>query len=134
MSNSDDPIEQLKQFNFRLRHQFELAEALLPAMNRQIEDFATLNLGNLVLLGNVILEQPYLPGCGPSDSAQLHQAALMIPGGLGVLRWDLEEYLELRDVPDGLETEASLRFVPLAECGAGIKGLLVSEARQLLDR
>jgi hypothetical protein len=134
MSGSSDPIERMKEFNLQLRRQVELAEALLPAINQQIQHFAALGLSHTVILGKILHQRSYTPGLGPTDSGQVYQAAIMVPGGLGIVRWDSEQHAALLDFPDGPESEASIHFVPLDECEAGIKALLVSEARNLLDQ
>jgi hypothetical protein len=76
-----------------IRHQLEVAEACVPAINDQIAQLAKTGLtADDVIWGDVVFEQACTSPPG-TDASHLLQVALLIPGGLGIVRWDREEYL-----------------------------------------
>ena len=87
-----------------------------------------------VVLGAVIYYRYYASQPGGNDSGQLVQAALSVAGGIGVVLWDSEEYAELQDVPDGLQVEAQLGFVPFERCEPALQGLLLPQIEPLLQQ
>jgi hypothetical protein len=61
------------------------------------------------------------------------QAALCLPGGLGVVLWDSEEYTHLSEIPQGLEAEARMGFQAF-KCEPAIKALLLPHLEALLHQ
>jgi hypothetical protein len=135
MDSFSELAERLKLTNLQLRRQLEVAEALLPPIHQQVLQLDQLGLtGDIVILGNVLYQHEYPPASGRSETAQLYQAALLIPGGIGVANWDTEMYLSQRQSPEGLEADAIVRFEPLETCTIGIKALLLQEVHYLLEQ
>jgi hypothetical protein len=91
-------------------------------------------VNSLSILGPIINHWAYEPRPRGWDSGPLAQAALLVPGGIGVVIWDSEEYAELRRATDGLEAEATARFVPFAACEPAVKGLLLPTIEPLLEQ
>jgi hypothetical protein len=84
-----------------MRHQFEVAEARLADANDLIEEMNRVGmLPPMVLLGPIIASRQYGPTPGGNISGRVIQAALVVPGGLGVVFWDSDEYAELASVED----------------------------------
>ena len=57
----------------------------------------------------------------------------MIPGGLGVIRWDTEEYQAFRREPLVDQSGLELKFVPFAACGWAVKALLLPQIEPLME-
>ncbi|MEZ6093466.1 MAG: hypothetical protein R3C03_04390 [Pirellulaceae bacterium] len=128
-------VEQLQDLIVRLRSQLEQSEAHIPIVNSAIRRLAELDLvTSQTLLGNVVHTQSYSPESGITDSGLVIQAALKIPEGLGVVTWDSERYMTLRQSPEGLESEAILRFTPYDELEPALKALLLAETPVLTER
>lgn len=134
-NNMSDPIvEQLRQLNLSLRIQLEQAEARIPGINDLIEQLATIELvSETALLGLVIYEKHYSALNGPQDSGQVLQSVLMIPGGIGVICWDTEEYLAFRDHPPDDLSELFLKYVPFNSCVSAVKALLLPQVEPLME-
>lgn len=127
-------LELLKKLNLSVRTQMDIAECYVPAINRQIENIAALDLlPNLSFAGSVILDRAYGPN-GPQDSGQFIQAVLLFPDGIGICIWDSEEYLEVRKNAEFQYELARARFQHFDKCEPAIKGLLLAHADKLLDR
>lgn len=132
ISNS---LERLRNLNVTIRAQLEQAEAHIPDINIAIQQLSGIQLlPETALLGHIIFERHYCPINGPHDSSQVLQAALLIPQGIGVIMWDLEEYIAFRNNPDAHQGDLFLRFVGFDDLGFAIKALLLPQAESLLDR
>jgi len=131
---SDPIIQQLRQLNLSLRIQLEQAEARIPDINELIEQLAAIELiSETALLGLVIYEKHYSALSGPHDSSQVIQSALMIPGGIGVVCWDTEEYLAFRDNPPEDLSELYIKYVPFDSCASAVKALLLPQVEPLME-
>lgn len=135
MSNLNPSLlERLRQLNLSLRLQLDQAEARIPAINDLIEQLGAIDLlCEAALLGLVIYERHYDLSKGPRDSGQVLQSALMIPGGIGVLLWDTDEYLAFRSDPDPNEASLFLKFVPFDDCEGAVKALLLPQIEPLME-
>jgi hypothetical protein len=132
MSDFDDEYTRLTIW---LHHTAEQAEAHVERADRLIRKLTDSGLlAEGVILGPIIHERGYTPGRGGSDSAQLIQAVLHLPKGLGVVLWDSEEYVQLEPQHDGLEVAAMSRFSPFAECDLAIKALFLPHLPDLMDK
>jgi hypothetical protein len=130
-----DRVAYLRWLTFWVRHACDQAEAKMGEVNHLIDQLGVTGfLHETVLLGPVIHHRSYAPRPGGSDSVQLAQAALCVPGGFGVILWDSEDYQELRETAEGLESEALLHFRPLGECELALKALLQPHIEPLLGR
>jgi hypothetical protein len=87
----------------------------------------------MVLLGDLVHESLYsVPIFG--DGSQLFQAAILIPGGLGLVAWDREHYLSLQGPEGPGYHDARPRFTSFDDLGPALKGLLLNQVEPLLDR
>ncbi len=81
-----------------------------------------------------MLQRPYLPQLGPSDSGQIFQACLLVPEGIGVLIFDLEYYLYRRENPQAEEACLSARFQGFGPCSSFLKAALLPQVESLVSR
>ena len=56
-----------------------------------------------------------------------------MPGGVGAVIWDANEYHEHANRPYGEPVNLAPRFVPYAKCPTLVRALLVSHAGRMLD-
>jgi hypothetical protein len=131
----DEMVEYLKWLNYWIQHCRDQAEAKMGEVNRLLGQLGETGfVHETVVLGEVIHHHYYAPRPGGNDSAQLVQAALCVPGGLGVVLWDSEEYSPWRDIPEGLAAEARLGFFPFELCDTVLKALLLPQIEPLLQQ
>jgi hypothetical protein len=128
-------LERLRDANLTLRHRLEIAQAVVPEINSNLSRLLALQaLPDITLLGAVIHQQPYATGLGPTASGQVFLANIRIPGGLGVLLLDSEEYLELKGEAEGFERAAATKFLAFDECPPAIQAMLLPQVAGLLEQ
>lgn len=128
-------IQQLQELSIRLRSQLDQSEAHIVSLNHVVGSIADLNLvTEQVLLGHVVHMRDYTPSAGITDSGIVLQAALSIPGGLGIVTWDTDVYARARLSPDGLHGEGHHRFMEYASLDPAIRALLLPHVESLLTR
>ncbi|HEY7157662.1 MAG TPA: hypothetical protein VH575_27145 [Gemmataceae bacterium] len=131
----DEMVAHLKWLNFRIGHSCDQAEAKMAEVNRLLEQLAQTGwLQETVILGEVIHQRYYVPSAGGHDSSQVVQAALCLPGDLGVVLWDSDDYTQLREIPQGLEAEARPAFQSFECCEPALKALLFPHVEALLHQ
>ena len=127
-------LDALTQLNLSVRRELEEAEHYVPAINRQVQSLLPIGIPEqLAVEGNIVLELPYLPDQGLSDSCQVYQAVLLVPEGIGAAVYDLEEFLERRRSLDSNSSPRS-RFLPFDECNGYIMSALLPQVGSLLDQ
>jgi hypothetical protein len=123
----------LGELNVAIRRRLEVVEAMVPSINESLDQLARIKLLNeTCVLGEVILRRNYSAKDGPSESGQLCQAALLLPGGVGVVLWDSEEYAALEAQPPRWDKEVIMRFLPFEDCFPALQALLLPQIRPLL--
>ena len=131
----DDMIEHLKWLTFWIRHCRDQAEAKMREVNHLIWQLGKSGLlHEAVLLGEVVHTRYYTPQPGGHDSGRVAQAAQRVPGGIGAVLWDGEEYARLRDAPGGLGVAAGPGFRPFEQCEPALKALLLPQIEPLLQQ
>jgi hypothetical protein len=129
MSRFDEVSKQL----LRIKHDMEQNEAKIDDTRDLIHEIGKTGL----LTGSIFLgpryEQPYVPGWESRDSSRIVQAALFIPEGFGVCRWDMNEFWELEGSQDGLEQHARAKFESFAGCSPAEKKFLRPFVDEMLD-
>jgi len=118
MDNSEDDPQRITD---QIYHSAELAEAHAERLNRlvrRIGEAGALPAGTI--LGPVIQENEYDPRQDSSDSAQVVQAVLHFPKGLGVVFWDTEEFAAIKEEGE-VQIEAMRQFVPFGECELAVR-------------
>lgn len=83
--------------------------------------------------GKPILVRDYSPSDDESNTVEVWQAALLLPGGIGVIVRDSDEYLDLPSDYQPCIAEARWRFVPFEECPPVAKALLAQHVEKLFD-
>jgi hypothetical protein len=130
-----DRVAYLRWLSFWVLHAGDQAEAKIAEVNHLIDQLGVTGLlHETVLLGPVLHHRYYAPRPGGSDSSQLAQAALCVPGGFGVVLWDSEDYQELGETAECLESEALMHFCPFEECELALRALLQPHIEPLLER
>lgn len=86
------------------------------------------------ILGEVVLNRPYPPAEEGHESGEVLQAAVLIPGGAGLLFWDSERFAELQQTPQGLEADAWGRFAEFDELEPGLQGVVGMQLDDLINR
>ena len=129
MGHFDEVSRQLLQ----IKHDMERTEAKVEHAHDLIRE-----VGNTGLLTRRALLGPHYtqrwePGRGPQDSEQVVQAALFVPEGFGVCYRDANEFWELEQSPEGLESNARSKFEPFENCSAAEKKFLYPFIGQMLD-
>jgi hypothetical protein len=124
----------LREANLKIRHQLETAEACIPEINDQIAQIAKLGLiADDIFWGDVVFEQSCTSPPG-TDASHLLQVVLAIPGGLGIVRWERDEYRRAWHESATDIANARRGFVPFAELEPALKALLLPQAEPLLSR
>jgi hypothetical protein len=125
--------EQLASLNVQIRHDMEQAEAKIERANKLVRELR----GTGLLTGRVVLGPfftgTYEPGFGPQDSGQVTQAALLVSKGFGVCYWDTEEFWELGQTPEGLDSHARRRFQAFNDCSPAEKKFLLPFVEEMLE-
>lgn len=126
-------LTQLQTLNLQLRAQLEFAELLIPQLNQQVAQLGAIRLlERIAILGDILYDRCYLEDETGSDGLVL-QAALLVPGGIGAIAWDREEYLaHLRRGPTELHTVRT-QFMAFGELASGQKAVLLLATSRLLN-
>ena len=112
----------------------ELAEATIPILNDQIDQLArTQLLVNEAVLGDIVYSRGYSNSVA-SDGGMLFQAAVLVPGGVGLIQWDREEYLAAESSHTLGVEEARTRFHRFDELEPAFKALLLPQIEFLIGR
>ena len=118
----DELLELLRLRVLRLRHQLEIAEVRVPRWNQLVHELWRAGLiSQTAILGRVIETRPYAPAEGDHSSGQVVQSSLLIPGGVGVLLWDTEDFAFHSKIAEGLESHAWAHHVPFDRCERRIR-------------
>jgi hypothetical protein len=86
------------------------------------------------ILGNVVQNRAYPPMANLGFSGEVVQTGLLIPGGVGGLFWDSEEFADRYRTGESLESDAWLRFTPYDELGPALQGLIAIQIDDLVIR
>lgn len=119
-----------RELQDELRQAEAEAEWLL-SVTKQLNDLP--HARRLIVLGEIVCQLPYSEG-GPTDSARLFQAALMVPQGIGAVCWDTEQ-IELHDTDlEARMAAAKRQFIPFRELPATIRAKLIRCSAALVTR
>jgi hypothetical protein len=125
--------DRIKKLSYLIGHANEQCEAKAQELNSYVQLIAATGIvDDHIILGAVLIDRAYPPEANRSDSAIVCQAALDTRRGLGVLHWDMEDYLESRE-QDALERDARGRFKPFEECEPLLRALLFPHVESLLS-
>ncbi|QDU79662.1 hypothetical protein Pla110_13730 [Polystyrenella longa] len=134
MENSlSHQIERLLNQVRKLRLQAEQAEAYAAPLCQLTAELSHSGLlKEATVLGDFLLTRSYTDDPF-SDSAQLLQAALIVPAGIGIIYWDVVEFENHRSSRTEILREAVNHFVPFHELPSAMRGLLLPQIRRLFD-
>ena len=129
----EEVLARLGWLHFWARHCCAQADAKLAEANRLIRQLAGGGLvQEAVILGEVIHPRYYPPAAHEDEPARVAQAALCVPGGIGVVLWGAEDYAQRCATPEGLEREARAGFRPFEMCEPSLRALLLPHVEALL--
>ena len=140
MSNNDDffHLERLDRIRLQLatmKSYSQMGRQRVLALTALVKDISEAGLmSRAVLLGQIVSERSYAPTVGGSSSGQIFQSALLVPGGIGLLIWDADEFCTLEKQIEGLESAAERFFVPFETCEGGLQGLLATQYPALVEQ
>jgi len=118
----------LRQLAGVTRLRLESPDEVLGTLNVLIDQLAQSGLLNdTALLGRVIGMK------GDRQDSPLLQAALLVPGGMGIAVWNAAQFWQMRDNWPQSRCNMFIDFVPLEGCDAAEKELLLPQARRLLN-
>lgn len=139
MTNQDrlsENIERLRRLNLQVRQQLERAETVMPSINMLVDQLASVELvRGVAFAGEVIYDRALTAGAHLTDDSEMLQAAILVPGGVGVILWSREEFLAMNSGPIEPDLQQlRRRFVPFRECAPAIRGLLMPQLDSLVKR
>lgn len=127
-------VRRLQAASLEIRQKAEQTELLVEEAHAAIRQIATAQaVSPRLLLGKIVLSQPYAVEAEGCSSGQEIQAALSSIEGFGVILWDSEELAQFIGYSQ-LEYEARQRFVPISDCPPAIKAAMLPELEGLLSR
>ncbi|MEK6259515.1 MAG: hypothetical protein AABP62_12935 [Planctomycetota bacterium] len=125
----------LQEIALRISHVCEHAEPVIAKANRQIRNLGDSGLLNRsILLGPVLHSVDYPIGSGREGSSQAIMAALDVPRGMGVVHWDVDDYLAVEHDPEQLHADAKIYFQKYEDCEPAIQSLLLPHVTPLMSR
>ena len=80
----------------------------------------------------MVLARMYEVGISRTDSCQVIQAVLTLPGGVGAVYWDSETCFRL-DYDSEREAKALRGAVPYEQCEPAIRGLIAPNAAGMIE-
>lgn len=124
----------LAQLNVVFALNGEKVEAECQGLNDQIEAFFRNGaINSFAILGPVLMDRLY-EGAVPPESGQIIQAAIGLPGGLGVVFWDSEvEAMQSKETEDR-QVRAIGSIVPVESLSPALRTLLRPHIGNLLVR
>jgi len=126
-------LAHLQTLNLQLRSQLEHAEHLIPQLNQQIAQLGAIRLlDRIAILGDILFDRCYVNDHMSGDGLVL-QAALMVPGGIGAIAWDREEYLAHLHRGSAESHTVETQFMAFGELASGQKAVLLRALPQLLN-
>ena len=129
----NEVFERLAWLHFWARHCCAQADAKMGEVNRLIGPLAGAGfVQEAVFLGEVIHPHYYPPAAHEQGPVQVAQAALCVPGGIGVVLWGAGAYAQLCTTPEGLRREARAGFQPFERCEPSLRALLLPHVEALL--
>lgn len=90
-------------------------------------------LGNILFVGPGLLSRPYDPDVGGHHSCLVAQAALRVPGGLGVVWVDSERQSAHQGLVDSVDQASDYQFESYQSCPAALRALVIKYVPQLLN-
>ncbi len=130
----NEVFERLAWLHYWARHCCKQADAKMGEVNRLIRQLAEAgSVQETAFLGEVIHRRYHAPAAPEHDPAQVAQAALCVPGGIGVVLWGAGAHARLYTTTEGLEREAGAGFRPFERCEPALRALLLPHLESLLQ-
>lgn len=87
-----------------------------------------------VILGDEYFTKSYSAKEGGHDSGLCYQAAIRVPGGIGVLLMDTESRYQLSKIPEGIEANSAVSFIPIQRTKPVIQQWLLPQLDDLVRK
>ena len=124
---------ELSRLAAMIRTSLDEAESTVPGINEQLDRLAELGVTEFQIEGPTVYSRPMGVSSAFPDDFVVYQAAIVMPGGVGAVIWDANEYHQHANRPYGEPVNLTPRFVPYAKCPTLVRALLVSHAGRMLD-
>jgi hypothetical protein len=124
---------ELSRLAAKIRTSLDEAESTVPSINEQLDKLAAVGMVDFQIEGPSVYCRPAGVSSAFTDDFVVYQAAIVMPGGVGAVIWDANEYHEHANRPYGEPVNLAPRFVPYAKCPTLVRALLVSHAGRMLD-
>jgi hypothetical protein len=124
---------ELSRLAGQIRTSLDEAESTVPVINEQLARLAEVGVTEFQIEGPSVYCRPMGVSSVYTDEFVVYQAAIVMPGGVGAVVWDGDEYHEHANRPHGEPIDLAPRFVPYAKCPTLVRALLVSHAGRMLD-
>lgn len=124
---------ELSRLAAKIRTSLDEAESTVPSINEQLDKLAAVGMVDFQIEGPSVYCRPMGVSSALTDDFVVYQAAIVMPGGVGAVIWDANEYHEHTNRPYGEPVDLAPRFVPYAKCPTLVRALLVSHAGRMLD-
>jgi len=130
----DQTLEDLRYYISQTEQAADAADAVFMRLQGSLAALERLGyLPNTLFVGPGILSKPYAPEVGGHQSCLVAQAALRLPGGIGVVWVDSERQSLEQGLVDNIDQAADCQFEPYQSCPAALRGLIVMHVPQLLN-
>jgi len=127
-----DRAAELARLTTTIRSGLEKAEALIPMLNVQLAELATLGVINHQVEGPGFYARPAGVSNDTNDDVCIYQAILLMPGGIGSAVWSAEEYNEYLHREYGEQADLRGRFMPYEKLPPVVRALIVKHADKMV--
>jgi hypothetical protein len=124
----------LKTYLERLEQQADESEMICLRLQGHLAALERLGcLSTALFVGPNLLTTPYAATEGGNNSCLIAQAALKVPGGIGVVWIDSDHHESEQGLVDDSRQECEYRFESYQKCPAALRALLLPHLPQLLE-
>ncbi len=132
-SDFRDVITCIRAVNRQVAAAADQANGMVDEAHEELERFHRSGyVRDMTLLGPVLRIEGSQPGDLQLDIGRVVRAALKLPGGFGVVCWDLESYHAAEKTPEGAAAHDG-QFIAFRECGLAFQALLRPHLEELLQ-
>ena len=130
----EQTLEDLRYYVTQTEQAADAADAVFMRLQGCLAALERLGcVANTLFVGPGLLTKPYAPDVGGHNSCLVAQAALRIPGGIGVVWVDSERQSLEQGLVDNIDQAAECQFEAYQSCPPVLRGLIVKHVPQLLN-
>ena len=123
---------ELARLAVTIRSGLEQAEAMIPALNDQLNELAMFGITNHQVEGPGVYARPAGLSNDTDDTVVVFQAVLLMPGGIGAAAWNADEFNEYQHCSYGEQADLRNRFVPYGKLPPIVRAMLVKHAERMV--